>query len=139
MSSSKSSKKRKRIIRRCGGGLALLSFILTTNINISSINRDFTFKSNSAKVQNFLANKEQYTFKYLNSLSYKDLVETIKKIKFNNVPRLFEFNSDSYEFFNNRDRVQSIINELYNSGKTYSKDNDKGIPTLVEFLRAGFY
>ena len=142
MNNNKNSNKRKRIIRRCGGGLALLSFILANNINVTSLNKDFGLKDSQktlAKTQKFLANRGQYTFKYLNSLDYRELVETIKKIQFSDVPGLFEFSNDSYEFFNNRDRVLYIIDELYNSGKTYTKDDAKGIPTLVEFLRAGFY
>ena len=84
-------------------------------------------------------NNKIYTFDELNRMNYSDLVELIKTISYENVPDLFNFNDGSYTFFSNRDRVQAIIYGLEDSGRTYTADDDKGIPTLVEFLRAGYY
>ena len=84
-------------------------------------------------------NKRIYTFDELNRMNYSDLVELIKTISYENVPDLFNFNDGSYTFFSNRDRMQAIIYALEESGRTYTSEDDKGIPTLVEFLRAGYY
>lgn len=81
----------------------------------------------------------KYTFKELNALSYSDLIKTIKSIKYGDVPELFQFNNDSYEFYKNENRVQALIDALTNIGQTYTKEDDQGIETVVEFLRSAFY
>lgn len=80
-----------------------------------------------------------YTFDELNRMPYSDLVALIKTITYKNVPDLFNFTEGTYTFFSNKDRVQAIIDTLEESGKFYTDSDDKGIPTLVEFLRAGYY
>ncbi|GAA0070485.1 collagenase ColA [Clostridium sardiniense] len=80
-----------------------------------------------------------YTLDELSQMSYSDLISVIKKISYENVPGLFEFSDSSYRFFNNKDRVQAIIYALEDSGRSYTSTDNKGIPTLVEFLRAGYY
>ncbi|MGG5461066.1 collagenase [Clostridium sp. B9] len=84
-------------------------------------------------------NKKTYTFSELNKLSYDELIDFIKTKGYEKVQGLFEFNSDSYSFFGDRNRVQAIINALDEAGKTYTPEDDKGIPSLVEFLRAAYY
>ncbi|GAA0732615.1 collagenase [Clostridium oceanicum] len=84
-------------------------------------------------------NSKKYTFRYLNSLSYNNLVSLIKDCSWRDIEGLFEYSQDSYAFFNNKDRVQAIIDELYKSSYKFTDTNDEGIPTLVEVLRAGFY
>ena len=80
-----------------------------------------------------------YTFDNLNRLSYSDLVSVIKTIEWSDVPGLFNFSRESYEFFRDDNRVQAIIDELEQSGQFFTKQDEQGIDTLVEFLRAGFY
>ncbi|MEW8957316.1 M9 family metallopeptidase N-terminal domain-containing protein [Clostridium sp.] len=83
--------------------------------------------------------QKKYTFKELNSLSYSDLIKTIKSISYSDVPELFKFTEDSYEFYKDENRVQALIDELYRIGQTYTKDDNQGIQTVVEFLRSAFY
>lgn len=82
---------------------------------------------------------KKYSFEELNKLNYTDLISLIKTITYENVPDLFNFTNGSLEFFGDKNRVEAIINALLESGKTYTKDDSKGIQTLVEFLRAAYY
>ncbi|WP_142414594.1 collagenase [Hathewaya massiliensis] len=81
----------------------------------------------------------KYDFSYLNTLSYSQLTELLKTIQWNDINGLFEYSTGSATFFKDKNRVQAIINALEQSGKTYTSSDMKGIPTLVEVLRAGFY
>ncbi|MEG2740307.1 collagenase [Clostridium sp.] len=83
--------------------------------------------------------KKNYTFDELNRMNYNDLVSLLKSISYENIQGLFEFSDGSYRFFNNRERIQDIINGLEDSGRNYTSSDNKGIPTLVEVLRAGYY
>ncbi|WP_051652339.1 collagenase [Clostridium algidicarnis] len=80
-----------------------------------------------------------YSFSELNSLNYDTLVNTLATIQWEQIPGLFEKGAGSTQFFGNKDRVQAIINGLYTRGSQFTEDDDKGIPTLVEVLRAGYY
>ncbi len=82
---------------------------------------------------------KSYSFSELNSLNYETLVNTLVSIKWGQIPGLFEKSAGSTQFFGNKDRVQAIINGLYTRGSQFTENDDKGIPTLVEVLRAGYY
>ncbi|ASJ54632.1 hypothetical protein BP422_14285 [Brevibacillus formosus] len=46
---------------------------------------------------------------------------------------------DTQEFYEDRERVQAIIDALQESGKNFTKDDRQGIHTYVEVLRSGYY
>lgn len=83
--------------------------------------------------------QEKYTIKYLNSLEYDKLVEVISSVTWEQIEGLFEYSDDSYEFYSDANRVQAVINALEKKGREYTNTDHKGIPTLVEVLRSGFY
>ena len=64
-----------------------------------------------------------------------DLLVTIDWEQING---LFQFNKDSLAFYQNDSRIQAIIDKLQQQGQAYTKDDSKGIETLVEVLRSGF-
>nr|BAA86030.1 class1 collagenase [Hathewaya histolytica] len=91
----------------------------------------------SASIAN--TNSEKYDFEYLNGLSYTELTNLIKNIKWNQINGLFNYSTGSQKFFGDKNRVQAIINALQESGRTYTANDMKGIETFTEVLRAGFY
>ncbi|AYK08059.1 collagenase [Brevibacillus laterosporus] len=85
------------------------------------------------------AEQQTYSMSDLNRLSYDELVEVLRKIEWKNIPDLFKFNSDSVEFYSDRDRVHAVINALQDSGRSFTDQDARGISTLVEVLRSGYY
>ncbi len=86
-----------------------------------------------------LAEEKKYSMAELNQLNNKQLTDLLVTIKWYQIPELFQFNSDSLKFYQDDSRMQAIINKLAEQGQTYTKDDSKGIETLVEALRAAFY
>ncbi|WP_409475338.1 collagenase [Paenibacillus larvae] len=82
---------------------------------------------------------QDYSMAYLNSLPYNELVDLLTSSSWTQIPELFKFNPDSRQFYENQDRFQSIIDALKTRGSQFTEDDDKGIPTLVEVLRSGYY
>jgi microbial collagenase len=86
-----------------------------------------------------LAVAKTYTIAELNQLSNQQLVDLLVTIDWEQITGLFQFNKDSLAFYQNDSRIQAIIDKLKQQGQTYTKDDSKGIETLVEVLRSGFY
>ncbi|AOR23362.1 collagenase [Clostridium taeniosporum] len=82
---------------------------------------------------------EKYPFKKLNKLSNEEIIELSTKISWKDIPDIFKYNEDTYEFYSNKNRVQAIIDGLYQKSCTFTATDDNGIDTLVEILRSGFY
>lgn len=88
---------------------------------------------------NQAAKMDKYPMSYLKTLSYSDLVNTISTIQWDDIPDLFQYNNDSYEFYSDQNRIQALIDGLYQRASQFTAEDSKGIPTLVEVIRAGFY
>jgi microbial collagenase len=86
-----------------------------------------------------LPKKEKYSFRDLNQMSSKEILDLTCEIGWEDISDLFKYNSESYAFYSNKSRVQDLINGLYEKGQAYTPNDDKGIDTLVEILRSGFY
>ncbi|MEN1938203.1 collagenase ColA [Paenibacillus sp. 102] len=86
-----------------------------------------------------LTEERKYSMAELNQLSNKQLTDLLVTIKWYQISDLFQFNSDSLKFYQDDSRVQAIIDKLAEQGRAYTKDDSKGIETLVEVLRSGFY
>ena len=67
------------------------------------------------------------------------LIEVLTTTDSKNISGLFEFSEASYRLYCDRWKMDMIINELQRRGETFTKEDDMGIPTIVEFLRAAFY
>lgn len=81
----------------------------------------------------------KYTMADLNSKPYEELVKILTNIKWNDITDLFKYNVDAVSFYKNSVRMQYLIDAISQRGKTFTKDDTKGIPTIIEVLRAGFY
>ena len=86
-----------------------------------------------------LSKSATYTYNDLNKLSYKELTDLLVTIDWFQIKDIFVYNEDAYKFYNDEARVNAIIKTLEDRGSTYTATDDKGIPTLVEVLRSGFY
>ncbi|MBU3132632.1 collagenase [Clostridium gasigenes] len=82
---------------------------------------------------------EEYSMKDLNALSYEELVGKISVIPWNNITDLFEYNEDAVEFYSDTNRMEYLLNDLSRRGKEFTPEDDLGIPTLIEVIRAGYY
>ncbi|ATI60318.1 collagenase, partial [Bacillus cereus] len=83
--------------------------------------------------------KQSYTLAELNKMPNSELIDTLSKISWNQITDLFQFNQDTKAFYQNKERMNVIINELGQRGRTFTKENSKGIETFVEVLRSAFY
>ncbi|CAI8801271.1 MULTISPECIES: collagenase ColA [Bacillus] len=86
-----------------------------------------------------LVEERKYSMAELNQLSNKQLADLLVTIKWNQIPELFQFNNDSLKFYQDNSRMQALIDKLAEQGQTYTKDDSKGVETLVEVIRSGFY
>lgn len=85
------------------------------------------------------ATQRTYTMAQLHALSYEDLTKLLVTINWSDITDLFQFNADSLIFYQDQNRVKFLIKELEKQGKLYTVTDSKGIETLVEVLRSGFY
>ncbi|PGY49226.1 M9 family metallopeptidase N-terminal domain-containing protein, partial [Bacillus thuringiensis] len=83
--------------------------------------------------------KQSYTLAELNKMPDRELIDTLSKISWNQITDLFQFNQDTKAFYQNKERMNVIINELGQRGKSFTKEDSKGIETFVEVLRSAFY
>lgn len=81
----------------------------------------------------------KYTMADLNSKSYDELVKILTNVKWNDITDLFQYNNDAVTFYKDSSRIQYLIDTLSQRGRTFTKDDTKGMPTIIEVLRAGFY
>ncbi len=83
--------------------------------------------------------RPEHPFSELNQLSYNDLIDLLVTIEWSDIPGLFTFTPDSYEFYRDQNRVQAIIDAIGSRGSQFTSTDHMGLPTLIEVLRAGFY
>lgn len=83
--------------------------------------------------------RPEHPFSELNQLSYSELIDLLVTIEWSDIPGLFTFTPDSYEFFRDQNRVQAIIDAIGSRGSQFTTSDHMGLPTLIEVLRAGFY
>lgn len=65
-------------------------------------------------------------------MSDSELIDTLGNIHWNQITDLFQFSEETKVFYQNKERMQLIINELGKIGSTFTKDDSKGIETFVE-------
>ncbi|KFN02275.1 PKD domain-containing protein [Bacillus clarus] len=83
--------------------------------------------------------KQNYSMAELNGMSYEELIHTLANVRWDQITDLFKFNQDTKAFYQNKERMQVIIDELAVRGSTFTKDDTKGIQTFVEVIRSAFY
>ncbi|WP_442603636.1 collagenase [Paenibacillus sp. KN14-4R] len=80
-----------------------------------------------------------YSMAELNDMAFDDLIATIQQLTWTDIPELFRFNADTAEFYGDRDRMDALFTGLEKAGNEFTQDDKKGINTLVEVLRSGYY
>jgi microbial collagenase len=80
-----------------------------------------------------------YTFDYLNTLNYDELIDLIVTLYWVEIEGLFEYSDDSYEFYSDTLRMHALFDAVEERGNNYTVDDELGISVLVEVIRSGFY
>ena len=88
---------------------------------------------------NMQSNEAIYSMADLNQMSNDELMRTLEQIDWEQITDLFVFNGDSNAFYGDQNRVQFLLDELEDRGRTFTPQDSKGIHTIVEVVRAGFY
>ncbi|CAM2781549.1 collagenase [Hathewaya histolytica] len=125
--------------RKCLSKRLMLAITMATIFTVNSTLPIYAAvdKNNAtAAVQN---ESKRYTVSYLKTLNYYDLVDLLVKTEIENLPDLFQYSSDAKEFYGNKTRMSFIMDEIGRRAPQYTEIDHKGIPTLVEVVRAGFY
>ncbi|MEN1938677.1 collagenase ColA [Paenibacillus sp. 102] len=89
------------------------------------------------------AETKQYQQKYsvaeLNRMSNDEFIDILANVSWDQIIDLGQFNQETKAFYQNKERIQVIIDELGRRGSTFTKDDTKGIETFVEVIYCGFY
>jgi microbial collagenase len=83
--------------------------------------------------------QQKYSVAELNRMSNDELIDTLGNVSWNQITDLSQFNQETKAFYQNKERIQVIIDELGRRGSAFTKDDTKGIETFVEVLYCGFY
>lgn len=140
----------KLLRKECSFNKIVIISALTVCISINSYQSVFALDSKNADSNSTVSTEKtdlqdenqespKYSMKDLNSLSNKELIDTLRKIQYEDISDLYELNEDSYEFYKDQDRVQAIIDAIVESGSTYTDSDTKGLLTLAEVIKAGNY
>ncbi|AWZ49085.1 collagenase [Clostridiaceae bacterium 14S0207] len=108
-------------------------------INNSSIRSNIYSKSSQVKVSESKKSNKRYTLRELNQMNSYDLIDLLVKTHYRDITDLFNYSHDAYEFFRNKNRTQMILREIEKRGREYTENDAKGIPTLIEVVRAGYF
>ena len=93
----------------------------------------------SFDIYNRIHRDTTYTFDYLNTLSYEELIELIVTLDWWEIDGLFEYSDDAYEFYSDTLRLHALFDAVEERGNIYTLDDELGIGVLVEVIRSGFY
>lgn len=104
-------------------------------------------KENSKPVPQSIQKNEQtekkfygkYSLNELSNMNYNDMINTVVKIKWNDITDLFKYTDGAQKFYSDQNRLQAVIDALAQRGSQFTTKDNMGIPTLVEILRGGFY
>ncbi|MGE7875421.1 collagenase ColA [Bacillus paramycoides] len=83
--------------------------------------------------------QQKYSLAELNKMSNDELIDTLANVSWGQISDLGQFNQETKAFYQNKERIQAIIDELGRRGSTFTKDDAKGIETFVEVLYCGIY
>lgn len=132
--------KKKDILRKSISSLILTTILASNFFNPSIVKAETSYEDfGKLSIEENFKSDQKYSFADLNKMNNKDLIKLLKTIKWHQITDLFKYNSDAAEFYKDEQRLNAIISALHESGNTYTKTDSKGIRTLVEVLRSGFY
>lgn len=123
--------------------IGLTSMFLFSSIlpayGINNVNSNLSNKLSETRVLKNSNSDKKYTLRELNEMNSYDLIDLLVEIDYRNITDLFNYSNDAYEFFRNKNRTQMILREIEKRGREYTKNDSKGIPTLIEVVRAGYF
>ena len=126
--------KRKKLKIICS---LIAAGLLSSSLSVNVLAIENT--QNNIEISRGSTINKKYSIGELEKLSNEELIDTISKIKWNDITDFMQYNDGARKFYSNYSRVQAIINAIKDRGSQYTEEDDKGIPTLIEVLRAGFY
>jgi len=97
------------------------------------------FYSSFNQMPSLAKSAASYTLSQLSSMNYRDMVNILVTIEWNDISDLFKWTSGAISFYSDRNRINYIISEVKTRGSQFTNSDNKGIPTLIEVLRSGFY
>ena len=80
-----------------------------------------------------------YTLGQLAAMNYADMVTALGEVQWSAIPGLWDYTPDTKRFFGDPARVQALIDAITARGAAFTDTDSKGIRTLAEVLRVGFY
>jgi microbial collagenase len=80
-----------------------------------------------------------YTYADLVVMDHPTLLATLRKIRWEEITDLFLYSEAARQFYDDDPRMDALLNGLRQSAETYTSSDARGIQTLVEVVRAGFY
>lgn len=83
--------------------------------------------------------QQKYSVAELNRMNDDELIDTLANVSWDQIIDLSQFNQETKVFYQNKERIEAIIDELGRRGSTFTKDDTKGIETFVEVLYCGLY
>ena len=60
-------------------------------------------------------------------------IDTLSRVSWNQITDLFQFNQDTKAFYQNRERMNVIINELGRRGKSFTKEDSMGMKLSLRY------
>ena len=60
-------------------------------------------------------------------------IDTLSRVSWNQITDLFQFNQDTKAFYQNRERMNVIINELGRRGNLLRKEDSMGMKLLLRY------
>ncbi len=115
------------------GGIKLIGANREMKRSGSMAVRKGTFEKTS------LSANVSYSMSDLSSMSHADMVNAIASVSWRNISGLWNRNTTTLNFFGDQNRVKYLMAAIEARGATFTATDDKGIPTMVEVVRAGFY
>lgn len=84
---------------------------------------------------------QNYTLAQLSSMSYATMIDnlTAPGMTWENVTDLWSYSASCRTFYSDTYRVQALIDAIQSRAGSFTATDNKGIPTLAEVVRAGFY
>ncbi|SHH77661.1 microbial collagenase, partial [Clostridium collagenovorans DSM 3089] len=120
-------KEESETVDKAGDGEPILttpSFLKATDVESYSVERI------SAK----------YTMAELAQMPYDQMIDIVCNLdSFRQITDLFVYNDGNQAFYGDKQRVQALIDNIKSKAPTYTSTDNKGIPTLIEVLRSGYY
>lgn len=94
---------------------------------------------NPEEISKLLKKNGAYSLQQLSAMKYQGMVDLLVTLNWYDIIDLFDWTEGAKTFYGDKNRIDFIINAIEKKGNEFSKNNNKGIPTLIEVIRSGLY